>query len=763
MAKIEETSINLQFFSSLLDSNISKMKKMLVHGANINFIKDGRCGLMIAVQRGDKKVVKFLIEKGADIDLKDHDGESALIRAINFGNVEIVNLLLKHGAEPNQTDNEGLPALTCACKKRFAYKKNELRQVEIVKLLLKHGANIDLQYTLLSVAMSANRHLVERFLRYGAQVDLQDKSGQSALILVSRRYPPTDEHIKVASLLIEHGANVNLQDFEGNSALILTKKEEMMTLLLKHGAQVNMQNNDGESALTRTFGESTVQLLLDHGAQVDLQDNSGFSVLMNICQIVNYYVPDEMGPFGLMEGGPYERGIHALLEGGAQVNLQNKTGQSALMFATQTGSSLNTVRLLLEHKADVNLQDETGKSSLMIAMATQLTDRKVYYKGQPNVQNLQYSLLLENGADVNLLDMEGKSALILACQNKTIHDVSTLLSWGAEVDLQDKEGWSALMWAAAEEDKETFKLKQLVGKKVAMNLRNREGRTALMIAILNGKTEAVKVLLHGGATIDSGDNDERSALVHASGRGHIEVAQLLLKYGAYLDWQDNEGYTPLMVACLNGCKQMTSFLINSGASIYLKNNDGKTAYDLALEKNYTDILEVFKKLRTNSSFPGILFSEDVRKESLTSSAKNIDLEDVGISLSIPEDALPSTDPPLEVQILPCISGSWEVPDNLELVSPAYIVEPSREAVFRKEVLVKIWHHANLESEEDCKDMVFLCASTTPEYRDGRPVYVFQEITGAKGSFRPREKLPAGEIALKHFCILGIFRYFFQCK
>jgi hypothetical protein len=37
------------------------------------------------------------------------------------------------------------------------------------------------------------------------------------------------------------------------------------------------------------------------------------------------------------------------------------------------------------------------------------------------------------------------------------------------------------------------------------------------------------------------------------------------------------------------------------------------------------------------------------------------------------------------------------------------------------------------------------------------VYVFREITTAKGSFRPREEQPSGEISLKHFCILGIFR------
>ena len=125
---------------------------------------------------------------------------------------------------------------------------------------------------------------------------------------------------------------------------------------------------------------------------------------------------------------------------------------------------------------------------------------------------------------------------------------------------------------------------------------------------------------------------------------------------------------------------------------------------------------------------------------------------MGISLSFPEDALPPTDPPLQLEIQPCFSGSFDVPPDIELVSPAYVVEPSRKVSFQKKVLVKMWHHANLESEEDCEDMVFLSASTTPEYRGDTPVYVFREIKGAKGSFRPG---PIGQIALKHFCTLAL--------
>ena len=103
---------------------------------------------------------------------------------------------------------------------------------------------------------------------------------------------------------------------------------------------------------------------------------------------------------------------------------------------------------------------------------------------------------------------------------------------------------------------------------------------------------------------------------------------------------------------------------------------------------------------------------------------------------------------------PCFSGSFVVPQDVELVGPAYIVSPSRKVAFQKEVLVKIWHHANLETEEDCEDMVFLSASTRPQFRGDTPVYIFKKMR-VRGSFRPGEEQPVGQIALKHFCTLAV--------
>ena len=97
---MEVENINLQFFTSARNGNLSEMKEMLFIGADVNFTKDGRSALHVAAVEGSRKIVQFLIENGANIDLKSlmkYDYErSALVLATECKNVEIVKLLLEH-------------------------------------------------------------------------------------------------------------------------------------------------------------------------------------------------------------------------------------------------------------------------------------------------------------------------------------------------------------------------------------------------------------------------------------------------------------------------------------------------------------------------------------------------------------------------------------------------------------------------------------------------------------------------------------------
>ena len=156
-------------------------------------------------------------------------------------------------------------------------------------------------------------------------------------------------------------------------------------------------------------------------------------------------------------------------------------------------------------------------------------------------------------------------------------------------------------------------------------------------------------------------------------------------------------------------------------------------------------------------YPGIVITKN-QKVIEHLSAKKIDLEDdIGISIDIPEDSLPP-DESVDLVIQPCFSGAFEMPEDIEPASSAYLIETNKNVELKKSLLVRIQHCANLEKEEDCKDMMFLRANSDPEYRRSKPIYIFKKVDGVEGKFTAGES-QLGEIELTHFScwIIGILR------
>ena len=314
-----------------------------------------------------------------------------------------------------------------------------------------------------------------------------------------------------------------------------------------------------------------------------------------------------------------------------------------------------------------------------------------------------------------------------------------------EVNSQNNDGYTALMKASLNGFIEVVRL--LLEKGARVDLQDKQGRSALLHASSNGHIHVVQMLLENGAQVDLRDDNGRSALLHASSKGHLLAVEMLLKKGAQIDLQDNRSWTPLMKAYQNGHEDVIASLLSKNADVDLENNEGKNLKGMVLDRNC---------LTEDPAYEGILFSKGPQKISISPDNRNIDLEEeIGISLSFPENSLPPTDSSLEFYIRPCFSGPFELPEHYTFMSPVYIIEPSREVEFREKVTVRINHHAYLQSEEDCEDMVFLTASTTPEQRESGPVYVFRETQGAEGLFKPGEEQPFGEIKLNHFCLKAV--------
>jgi hypothetical protein len=116
-----------------------------------------------------------------------------------------------------------------------------------------------------------------------------------------------------------------------------------------------------------------------------------------------------------------------------------------------------------------------------------------------------------------------------------IAPVRDLLDAGARVNLRDEDGRTALMFAAGYGRLEIVELLLRAGAKV--NAQSKSGATALMEAAREGATETVRALLLAGADVSLRDEDGHSALWHARDNEHDETASLLLAFGAYEESQ----------------------------------------------------------------------------------------------------------------------------------------------------------------------------------------------------------------------------------
>lgn len=98
--------LNSEFRIAAGMGQLERVKNLLTHGAEINSrgpstsrVPAGVTALMLAATSNHLQVVKFLIDKGANINQTDDGGATALIYSTWKGNRAIVALLLKEGAD----------------------------------------------------------------------------------------------------------------------------------------------------------------------------------------------------------------------------------------------------------------------------------------------------------------------------------------------------------------------------------------------------------------------------------------------------------------------------------------------------------------------------------------------------------------------------------------------------------------------------------------------------------------------------------------
>jgi len=87
---------------------------------------------------------------------------------------------------------------------------------------------------------------------------------------------------------------------------------------------------------------------------------------------------------------------------------------------------------------------------------------------------------------------------------------------------------------------------RLLSSGVAVNTRNKEGWTALILAAQRNLSDLAHTLITRGANVNARDKQGQTALMHAARKGHRQTVELLVKQGADVSAKDRAGRTALM-------------------------------------------------------------------------------------------------------------------------------------------------------------------------------------------------------------------------
>lgn len=255
-------------------------------------------------------------------------------------------------------------------------------------------------------------------------------------------------------------------------------------------------------------------------------------------------------------------------------------------FDAARSGKLDVIQNLLG-KIDVNLQDKDGNTALMWASR----------EGHENIVKL---LLQVTGIDINVQNLFYETALSLAYDNAKKNILKILLKVaGIKFKSQDNESY--LIRASFFGDEDMVKLLLQIPA-ININAQNESGETALLCAACpfmstsrRGHYEnMVKLLLQvPNININVQDKNLNTPLIIASKAGHENIVKLLLQIpGIDVNAQCEKGNTALMWAVSNSYENIVKLLLQSSdINFNVQNKTGSNVYDLAKEHGYSAIAE----------------------------------------------------------------------------------------------------------------------------------------------------------------------------
>ncbi len=588
------------------ENRINEAKNEFVMPNDINGIdSDGNTVLHLAAQMNDADLVTYFLFKGADPQLKNLQSDTPLHLAIWNNAYDAASAIVSVNANTLfDRDGNGNTALDLGLTMDEAFydlfittKAGEVRDTDgqtIVHYFVK----------------SKNLKGVQKCIEKGIPISVKDNQGKTPLDIAFENIDDGDS-VEIAAELIMGGADEVESDFAYFQDAISARN-------------VNSRFDDGQTPLhlAAIMGHSAIaRYLLQHDAETSVQDSSGATPLH---EAVRYGHVDI---------------ANSLLEKGANVNARDNLGKTPIMLIMPADTFRDTYALLVGYRADLTQKDMYG-DTVLHAVAMMNLDEDII------------SLLINNGADIDARNKEGVTPLEIAVQKENIEIVRLLSQKGASIHTQDTHGNSPLSMAFASTnemleavvnsrnvtsqdsdgntplhialltDVTLSKIQYIISLTDDVNIRNRDGNSALFISVLKNRRKVGEMLLakdadifstnknnnsplrlalkYGGSvqewlitsrTIKSKDGSGNSVLHYAAEWQYGKAITTLLTKGADISAKNANGETPLFSAVKTNNPEIIRLIVDGGADLLARDNLGSTAMHAAVRWDALDSID----------------------------------------------------------------------------------------------------------------------------------------------------------------------------
>lgn len=245
-----------QLFEAVKKGNIEEAKKALENSADLFTVnRYGNSPVMVAVKSISMAEINsrststlhdmldFLIEQGADVNLKNQSGISPLLEAVKHGDTKALKKLVASGRVDLDTrDKDGNNAMMFLLIESSFVASSE-KFVPMCKILLDAGMNIN-----------AVNNRNETVLMLSIVKDIRD----------------------MVRFLIESGADINIPDKNGNTPLINALawrgNQILADFLIKSGADVFARNHKKRTMLAETLKSKSVYAFIFAAERIGIRD-----------------------------------------------------------------------------------------------------------------------------------------------------------------------------------------------------------------------------------------------------------------------------------------------------------------------------------------------------------------------------------------------------------------------------------------------------------------------------------------------------------